>query len=146
MALSSPRKDFRGQPSVPLAWPNPREWLVLVSQAIRVLQENTRKHPVGTTTCSTTYTMIDLDSLILAGATAADLSVFLLTATGRQGQVVSVKKTDASENLVVIDPVGSETIDGSSSISLTQQNAVRTMQSDGTNWRLIGSIGNATAL
>jgi hypothetical protein len=90
--------------------------------------------------------MLDLDSLILAGATSAALSVFLVSAVGREGQVVSVKKTDSSENLVTIDPSTTETIDGSSTIGLSQLNATRVMQSDGTNWRLISALGNATAL
>lgn len=146
MAIASPRKSFRGQQPIPLAWPDPRDWLVTVSRAIRFLQESSRKHPVGVTTCSATYSMLDLDSLILAGATSSALSVFLVSAVGREGQVVSVKKTDSSENLVTIDPSTTETIDGSSTIGLSQLNATRVMQSDGTNWRLISALGNATAL
>jgi hypothetical protein len=93
-----------------------------------------------------TYSMVDIDSLILMDATDGDRTVFLLTAAGREGRLAEVKKTDSSANTVKIDPTGSETIDGSSSIVLTQKNAMRAMRSDGTNWRLVGAIGNSEAL
>lgn len=146
MAITSPRAAFRAQPPVPLALPDQRTWLVLLSRAIRFLQENARKHPVEVRTVSATYTMLDIDSMILAGATAADVSVFLLTAAGREGQVISVKKTDSSSNLVVIDPAGSETVDGSTTISLSSENACWMLQSDGTNWRVLSALGTTTAI
>jgi hypothetical protein len=146
MAITSPRHNFRGQSPVPLDMPDERNHLLLLARAIRHLQESVRQHPRGATTCSATYTMADLDSLILAGASAADITVSLLSAEGREGRQVAVKKTDSSDNLVVIDPAGSETIDGSGTISLVQQHACRLIQSDGANWRLVASVGNATAL
>jgi len=146
MTIDSPRKGFRGSTPVPLDWPDQREWLILVSKAIHSLQGNMRKHPVNVVSLSATYTMVDVDSLLLVDASGGDKTVFLLTAAGREGREVFIKKTDSSENLVVIDPKDSETIDSSSTISLTQKDACRGMMSDGTNWRLISAIGNSTAL
>ena len=146
MAVLSPRADFRALAPVPDEWPNAREHRTLLARAIRQLQGLIRRHPVEVVSTATDYTMVDVDSLILVDATVGNRTVTLLTAAGRKGRRVIVKKTDSSANLVIIDPAGAETIDGSSTISLTQLNAARGMMSDGTNWRLISAIGNATAL
>tara|TARA_Y100000296_G_C5130860_1_gene235472 strand:+ start:794 stop:1189 length:396 start_codon:yes stop_codon:yes gene_type:complete len=123
-----------------------QELLFVITRAIRQLQERARTQPVEVVSMTATYSMVDIDSLILMDATDGDRTVFLLTAAGREGRLAEVKKTDSSANTVKIDPTGSETIDGSSSIVLTQKNAMRAMRSDGTNWRLVGAIGNSEAL
>jgi len=55
------------------------------------------------------------------------------------GKILRVKDTagSAGSNPVTIDTEGSETIDGSSSISLNIDYGVKQLQSDGTNWHLI---------
>jgi hypothetical protein len=144
VAVASPRKTFRGLRQVPLEWED--DQLILLARAVQQLQERSRQHPVEVVTVTSSYTVLDPDLLILANASSGDVTVTLQTAAGRERRRVIVKKTDTSSNLVIIDPDGSETIDGSSTISLTQKNAVREMMSDGTNWRLISALGNATAL
>ena len=144
MVVASPRKDFRGLRQVPLEFDDER--VLLLAKAIQQLQERAREHPVDVVSKTADYTMLDVDLAVLADATSGDVTITLQTAAGRKRRRVIVKKTDSSSNLVVIKPNGSETIDGASTISLTQENAVREMVSDGTNWRLISALGNAEAL
>ena len=110
------------------------------------MQERIRLFQIEVVTTTVSYTMVDIDSLILGDATAASITVTLLTAAGREGRDIYVKKIDTSDNTVTIDAEGTETLDGSTTIVLTQRNAVRGYRSDGTNWRLISSLGNATTL
>lgn len=144
MALVSPRASFRSLRTVPLEFAD--EKLVLLAKAIQQAQERLVRHPIEVASVTADYTALDIDQLIKADATTGNVTVTLPTAAGRTGRRIIVKKTDSTNNLVIIDPDGSETIDGSSSISLTQLNASREMMSDGTNWQLISAIGNATAL
>lgn len=144
MALISPRAQFRGLITVPLEFADPS--VLMVAQALRQLQARSLRHPIEIASVTANYSMSDIDLIILADATAGDVTISLLSAVGRYGRRVIVKKIDASVNLVIIDPSGTETIDGSSTISLTQRYAMREMLSDNANWQLIGAIGNATAL
>ena len=144
MALSSPRKTFRGLRTLPLEFQDPD--VQLVAQAIKQLQELSLLHPVEVKSTAASYTLEDHVLAVLGDATTGNVTITLLSAVGRKGRRVIVKKTDATANLVIIDPNASETIDGSTTLSLTQQYAVREMVSDGTNWQLVAAIGNATAL
>jgi hypothetical protein len=146
MVIASPRTGFRGQPLTPTAWPDEKEHLRLLAEAIRTLQETSRIYPVGIKSVTDNYTMTDLNLMILANATSTAITVTLQTAAARPGRRIIVKKTDSSNNLVTIDPAGSETLDGATTIALSQVNAVREYISDGTNWRLVAAIGNATEL
>lgn len=146
MPVTSPRTDFRGTFPAPIDWADQREHLSLLARAIRQLQESFRRHPIEVVTVTANYTMVDIDALILGNAASGSLTVTLLTAAGREGRRIAVKKTDSSINTVTIDAAGSETLDGATTVVLTQQNAVRDYISDGTNWRLLSAIGNATGL
>jgi hypothetical protein len=62
-------------------------------------------------------------------------TISLPTAVGITGRIYVIKSR--SSNTVIIDPSGSETIDGSTTINLTAStgaNSVAIIQSDGTNW------------
>lgn len=61
------------------------------------------------------------DDLILVDATDAPVTMTLFTITGNQGNVVTIKKIDASANAMIIDGNGSETIDGELNITTTTQ-------------------------
>jgi hypothetical protein len=50
------------------------------------------------------------------------------------GQQFLIKKVDSGVGTLTIDPSGSETIDGASTLVLTTQNESALVQSDGTNW------------
>jgi hypothetical protein len=145
MVVASPRTQFRG--AAPIIADDPEsDFERRTVAALRQLQEHMLLFPTGIRTLTASATMIDTDALILANATSGDVTVTLLTAKARTGRDIFVKKTDSSANAVIIDPEGSETLDGAATISLLSQNAVRGYRSDGTNWRLISSLGNASGL
>ncbi len=146
MVLTSPRASARPMQAVPQEWADPVDHARLTANAVRALQGRSILHPVDVTSTSANYTMTDVDLVILGDATTADITIGLLTAAGRMGRRIIVKKTDASVNLVIIDPAGSETLDGVASLGLSQKNAVREYVSDGANWRLVSALGNATSL
>ena len=54
--------------------------------------------------------------------------------TPSAGARVRVKKIDASTNTVTVSPSGTETIDGASSHTISQQYETYEYVSDGTNW------------
>lgn len=88
------------------------------------------------------YTVLeaDRDKLILVDATDALVTITLLAAaTAGDGFQVAVKKTDSSANPVVIDGNSSETIDGSATLSLSNQNEVAVLTCDGSNWYVTNS-------
>lgn len=146
MVLASPRADFRGLMPVPTEAENPVDLVRSHANALRQIQERARLLPVRVVSVSAAYAMVDIDALILCDATSAAFTVTLLTAAGREGRRIIVKKTDTTDNIVTIDAAGSETLDGAATVGLMQKNAMREYISDGTNWRLIGSIGNANSL
>lgn len=146
MPITSPRSSFRGLAPIPQDLLDIREWAAQIAFVLRQIQERIRLFQIEVVTTTANYTMVDIDSLILGDATTASITVTLLTAAGREGRDIYVKKIDTSDNTVTIDAEGTETLDGSTTIVLTQRNAVRGYRSDGTNWRLISAIGNATTL
>jgi hypothetical protein len=77
------------------------------------------------------YTAVDADALLVdasSGAIAITLPEIALAAR------VIVKKTDASINTVTVATPGSETIDGSASLTISSQNEAYSLISDGENW------------
>lgn len=147
MVLTSPRSSFRPLTPVPTEWGDEREHRKILAQAVQQLQTRSLNSPIEVPAAQTAnYTMTDADTLILVDATGGNKTITLLSAIGRKGRRVAVKKIDATANLVVIDAAGTETLDGSLTISLTQKNAVREWMSDNANWRLISAVGNATSL
>lgn len=144
--VASPRTAARALSPTPVEWPDETEHRRMLAQSLRQVQETIRKVPTKVLSITASYTMDDADALILANATGGAITITLLTAAGRGGRRIIVKKTDASANLVTIDGAGSETLDDSLSLGLSQKNATREYMSDGTNWKLISEIGNATAL
>lgn len=85
----------------------------------------------------TTLTASHRNHLVLCDASSAGFDVDL-TAASTIGTdfTVTIKKTDATANVVTIDPNSSETIDGSASYLLRSQNDAVTLVCDGTNWRV----------
>lgn len=88
------------------------------------------------------YTITASDSIILADTTTASFTVTLPTAVGITGRSYTIKKLSGGINGVTIDGNGSETIDGSLSITITTQWTVRQITSDGANWVVTGGLGS----
>ena len=77
-----------------------------------------------------------LDRMILADASAGPVTVTLASAADVWQRVV-VKKTDATENAVVVEAAGSQTIDGYASVNIRRQYTSLDLESDGTNWWIV---------
>ena len=80
---------------------------------------------------STNYTAVDADAL-LVDATAGAITITLPEAS--LAARIIVKKIDASVNAVTVSTPGSETIDGSPSLTLSSQNEAYSLISDDTDW------------
>ena len=89
------------------------------------------------------YTVLESDenTVILVDASGADRTVNLpAVANIGSGFRLDIKKTDTSVNEVIIDGNASETIDGQTRLTLKSQNEVKSIISDGSNWRLLSAI------
>jgi len=80
---------------------------------------------------STNYNAND-GEIVLVDASGGAVTVTLPSPSN--GARVRVKKIDSSSNTVTVQPSGTETIDGASSHSISQQYETYEYVSDGTNW------------
>lgn len=79
------------------------------------------------------YTVLATDHMIFANASGGNIAITLPTASGIIGRQYIIKRVDGSANNVIIDPNASETIEGASNKSLTDQCSV-VIVSDNNNW------------
>jgi hypothetical protein len=84
------------------------------------------------------YTALATDSTLLCDATTAAFTVTLPAAASNSGLTYIIKKIDASVNAVTVDANLAETIDGALTKVLSAQYAFVVIQSNGTNWFVIG--------
>ena len=89
------------------------------------------------TTITTDTTLDNTYHIILANATNGTITITLPSATTCSGRQYIIKKVDSSTNAVTVTPQTGQTIDGQTSISITTQNDLRRIVSDGTNWYII---------
>lgn len=84
-------------------------------------------------------TLAATETVVLADATSGAITLTLPAASATTPkQVYFIKKIDtALANLVTIDGNASETIDGLLNVQLAQRGESITIQSDGTNWRIL---------
>lgn len=80
------------------------------------------------------YTLTASDDVILANATSAGFTLTLPTAVAPVGRVYSIKKTDATSNVVTVATTSAQTIDGLTTRTIDIQYGSLTVVSDGTNW------------
>lgn len=83
------------------------------------------------------YTVLVDDHTILVDATAGAVTLTLPVAVKSSRRTVSVKKTDASVNNVVLIAASGDLIDGAATSSLTTQYESITVHSDGVGWWVI---------
>ena len=76
------------------------------------------------------------DHTIFANASSTNITVALPTAANIIGRQYIIKRVDSSVNSVTIDPNGSETIEGASTMALPDQRSV-VIQSDNNNWWIV---------
>ena len=79
------------------------------------------------------YTVLATDHMIFVNASAGNITITLPTASGIIGRQYIIKRVDGTVNNVTIDPNASETIEGASNKSLTDQCSV-VIVSDNNNW------------
>jgi len=89
--------------------------------------------PLAITSVSTNYVVLAADDIVLQGSTVSTSTVTLLTAVGRLRPVI-VKNT--STGIVTLLATGGQTIDGSTSQSLSGKDSL-TLVSDQSNWLLV---------
>ena len=83
------------------------------------------------------YTVTATDHTIILDVSSSH-NLILLPAADYTGGIVVIKRIDASANITTIFPDGSETIDGLASYGISTQYESITIQSDGSNWHIIG--------
>lgn len=74
------------------------------------------------------YTARETDHTILVDASSAAVTIRLPRT--QKGRVYAIKKTDSTANTVTIDPEGSQTIDGATSLVLSTQYDVAVLHAD----------------
>ncbi len=87
--------------------------------------------------------LTDTHHTVLVDASGGSITITLPSASGINGRVYIVKKIDSSSNAVVVQAQTGQTIDGMSSVSLTNRFATIAVQAYGGNWYIIGYYGNA---
>lgn len=93
------------------------------------------------TNADSPYTALSTDELLLVNAAAGNVLVNLPSAAVSGKQYV-IKKTDNSTNTVTVDPSGSETLDGETTLVLDGTNSLVGITSDGSNWQSTGPAPN----
>lgn len=83
------------------------------------------------------YTITPRVKTVLADATSAAFPVTLPTAVGCATRQHNIKKIDSTSNAITIATTSSQTIDGLTTRTLTVQNQSMTVESDGSNWRIV---------
>lgn len=96
------------------------------------------RYPTAST--STDITLDNTYYTVKVDASGASRTITLPAASGCTGRVYIIKKTDSSGNTVTIDGNSSETIDGATTKVISTQYAGYAVQSDGTNFIIIGSF------
>lgn len=125
-------------------WSPPQTWasvVVTVPDMNREVRDNlTALH--GTIISSAlNYTVADSDGhnvTVLVDATAGVRIIGLATAISKSGAVVTIKKIDSSVNTVTIDGSGVQSLDGAATWILTGQWESLTLQSNGSDWVVLG--------
>lgn len=74
--------------------------------------------------------------IILCDCTSNNITINLPTAIGNTARY-KIKKIDSSSNTVIIDPFGTQTIDGSTTVTISKQYLALELVSDNTNLSII---------
>jgi hypothetical protein len=74
---------------------------------------------------------------LLVTCSTADITITLPDATLNRGRLYNIKKVDQTAYSVLLVPDGSQTIDGELTGEIDTPNDNLTIQSDGSNWRIL---------
>ena len=109
---------------------------------LHVRDANTIGFETNIITVDNDYTPVDSDFTILVDASSNNVKIKLPSAEEVPGLILNIKRIDdQKKNNVVIDPHGSERIDGDLTIRLNVKYMSYTIQSDGSDWYIIASYG-----
>ncbi len=75
--------------------------------------------------------------LVLCTTGASDLALQLVKAVEFRDRTMAIKKIDAGAGQVLIDPDGTETLDGQTTYTVSAQYTVVSIRSDGDNWWVV---------
>ena len=85
------------------------------------------------------YSATSLDSVILVSNSSATITITLPLASTMAGRTLTIKKMDSNDYAVILSRTGSDTVDGTTSVSLYSQYQYVIVSSDGlTNWFKMG--------
>jgi hypothetical protein len=82
------------------------------------------------------YTITPIDYTVLGDATSGAITITLPTAVGAIGRTYIIKRTNSGANNVTITTTSSQTIDGVTTFTLSNQYDTITVVSDGANWMI----------
>ncbi len=95
----------------------------------------------GNTSCSISAISASANAgtatFIIVDATSGAVTVTLPTASGKAGRMYTIKKIDASANVVTIDGNGAETVDGAANAQLAAQYDVVRVICNGSTWWIV---------
>jgi hypothetical protein len=90
-----------------------------------------------TTSVATSYTASINDSVVIVNSTSGSKTVYLKAADQCKNKRIVVKKGDASANVVIIEPNGSELIDNVTAYTISATYGSIDAVSDGTKWWVV---------
>jgi hypothetical protein len=99
--------------------------------------------PATVTSPSPSYNPDESTSVILADASVASITVTLPNAADWEKKFYTIKKIDDTPNLVTLQAVSGQKIDGDTSFILSGQNNQITIISDGSNWYELSSTASS---
>lgn len=89
------------------------------------------------TSTSNTLTISGIFQIVRADTTSNNITATLPTAVGNTGYMFWIKRVSGGSNIVTVDTVSSQTIDGASTAVLTVQYEAVGFYSNGSNWEII---------
>jgi len=101
------------------------------------ITEATREIWEVLTNSSVDFTVETGGVVVLADAPVGQVSINLPPVADNVDRMITVKKIDSTSNGVVLNPNASETIDGSTTKTISVQYASLTVLSDGTEWHIL---------
>ncbi len=102
----------------------------------RIQSSSIQKTP-WVTKSAASQTLTNAEEYVLADATSNAVVITLPTAVGNLDGHFCIKRIDSAlTNLVTINTTSSQTIDGKTSVTLNDRDAVLDLYSDGANWRI----------
>jgi hypothetical protein len=104
--------------------------------------QTVRQNEFSTAAVSTT-SLLSSDAEIFVDASLGAVTLNLPAAATVKGRVYSIKKIDSTSNAVIVDPNGTEKVDGALTKSLVSQFAGTQIVSNGSNWFVRGSGGGS---